>query len=680
MKGTTHGIGIAVGVLLVSSWMSAGADVRVEDNEAVFTLQAPGAQRVFLVGDFNNWNPTLERMDTEGDLFIIRLYLLAGTYRYKFVVDGEWIVDPENPPADPKRGSLLVLEERAGMIVMGSDAPPEEQRESKLEPALRYNGVFFLDDGDTDSEQAIDVYFAYVGKGIRAKVDFQTLGDSWSASPLEAEVLFNRGFAELYLGDAVLRAFESDSVWTSSDPYRVVGDVGIYRYNAGYTRKGFAFESPEILKTRVRALYADYAGARLLSPVTLPASAFDGFPSTTTSDTLVYDFNGSLNDADTWAWEVAADFGSLLLGYGTRLNRGLHPGLMADVTRTSGGFDVTTYNTRERWTADVVWLSWRVLAGLTLTGGWGHSSAHVQQTTRSALADTTLGDVGVGEDSDEFDGEVALQSDTRWSGTLRYQKGKVTAEVEGRWNEFDFDAFVVPASTAEIGTIALNLSYEGKTWNTGGNFRFIDQDYGATPVDFHYFVPARNFWLDWGDGLDVIGQVEFDMPRATDVSLSFGWNDAHYDLNQPLRPIVPLALRLGIEAVTPEVLERLEYAAARIDGEYGLSERLYVDVHGRLAHYDKPSWQVRETYSAYYVETGYRNTRFELSAGFGPDPVVLDPIPNTYRNNGWQETLRQGLPADVTRDQSTALGDGLQAGERFLKDNHVFQLELILFF
>ena len=77
------------------------ATVTVEDEEVVFTIAADGASKVFLVGDFNNWNPTLEKMDHVGNLFEIRLFMLPGSYRYKFVVDGQWVNDPGNAPSNP---------------------------------------------------------------------------------------------------------------------------------------------------------------------------------------------------------------------------------------------------------------------------------------------------------------------------------------------------------------------------------------------------------------------------------------------------------------------------------------------------------------------------------------------------------------------------------------------------
>ena len=105
----TRALALVIGLVLSST---ARAEVSVDLDEVTFTLRAPGASEVYLVGDFNNWNPTVERMPREGDVFSISLFLVEGVYRYKFVVDGRWISDPDNP-GDPEKGSPLVLTERS---------------------------------------------------------------------------------------------------------------------------------------------------------------------------------------------------------------------------------------------------------------------------------------------------------------------------------------------------------------------------------------------------------------------------------------------------------------------------------------------------------------------------------------------------------------------------------------
>jgi len=61
-----------------------------------FRCAAPGAGAVFVAGEFNDWNPTSDRLaDGDGDgVFTATLPLAAGRFQYKFVVDGNWLVDP----------------------------------------------------------------------------------------------------------------------------------------------------------------------------------------------------------------------------------------------------------------------------------------------------------------------------------------------------------------------------------------------------------------------------------------------------------------------------------------------------------------------------------------------------------------------------------------------------------
>lgn len=68
-----------------------------------FALKALGAKEVHLVGDFNNWrisNSSLLWQKEEG-LWQKRVFLEPGRYRYKFVIDGEWMTDPTNHDIEP---------------------------------------------------------------------------------------------------------------------------------------------------------------------------------------------------------------------------------------------------------------------------------------------------------------------------------------------------------------------------------------------------------------------------------------------------------------------------------------------------------------------------------------------------------------------------------------------------
>ncbi len=63
----------------------------------LFQFASRNARGVEIAGDFNQWIPEpLASGDREG-IWQIVLPITSGTYRYKFIVDGEWQVDPYHP-------------------------------------------------------------------------------------------------------------------------------------------------------------------------------------------------------------------------------------------------------------------------------------------------------------------------------------------------------------------------------------------------------------------------------------------------------------------------------------------------------------------------------------------------------------------------------------------------------
>jgi hypothetical protein len=60
-------------------------------------LRYPDANIVAVAGSFNNWNQSQTLFAKEGDRWVCRIKLEPGKYLYKFIVDGDWITDPDNP-------------------------------------------------------------------------------------------------------------------------------------------------------------------------------------------------------------------------------------------------------------------------------------------------------------------------------------------------------------------------------------------------------------------------------------------------------------------------------------------------------------------------------------------------------------------------------------------------------
>jgi chromosome partitioning protein len=71
--------------------------VKQTNDGVVFSARFDNARQVLIAGDFNNWSPASTPMiHRPNGGWTMRLPLLPGRYRYRFVVDGQWCTDPHN--------------------------------------------------------------------------------------------------------------------------------------------------------------------------------------------------------------------------------------------------------------------------------------------------------------------------------------------------------------------------------------------------------------------------------------------------------------------------------------------------------------------------------------------------------------------------------------------------------
>ncbi|MEX1188900.1 MAG: glycogen-binding domain-containing protein [Bacteroidia bacterium] len=68
----------------------------IQPNSTFNLTGYPNAKEVYLTGSFNDWSENSFKMKGNGSKWTFQLYLDPGKYTYKFIVDGNWIRDPEN--------------------------------------------------------------------------------------------------------------------------------------------------------------------------------------------------------------------------------------------------------------------------------------------------------------------------------------------------------------------------------------------------------------------------------------------------------------------------------------------------------------------------------------------------------------------------------------------------------
>lgn len=655
----------AVIVAAMASWLLAAtvgrAAIRVEVDEVIFTLKAADAKEAYLVGDFNQWNPTVEPMVREGDEFVVRLFLVAGTYRYKFVVDGETIPDPDNPGPSPERGSPMVLVERSGGLILSTEIRDEARPTRTASYDARYIGFLFEEDGDTDVRQRVDLGVSATLDHLRARAVVATDDSSWTWSPPRVDAYFDRGFVQVEAGKFAVRGFENDSTWASSDPMGLVGNAGVYGYDAGFDYHGVT----GVATGKHASLSARWADESTRGDVAA-ASVEDvsAFAAGNAADTTAYAYAYTFSGSDVLSVEGTVNTGAFEVGYIFRNQTGLDPGVWVDVARRPAGFATQTYATREDHHASDGWLAWRSKsAKLTFGYGWGGADARAYATASGASDLSTPLDATAA--TTPFDATRGILDTDRF--VVGAQKVFTNVRVIARWDwaRFDF-AGVEGNSEADVHRAHVEATTRAEDWTLTGSVDYTDQKYRDTPDALYIDWPQRNIWLSRWDDMDVPSMVAIDLVQHAVWSLD--------------------AYRVGdrVDAGATALLQTLDLVDAPVHGslrahaDATIRGPWYVYGDARWAWYDRDAWDVDESFFDLYVEGGYRKGAIAVSAGFGLDPWAFDPVVSDFADIGRSEYLRGAIDGGVRRSDATAIGRALVERERTLADLRVFKLECII--
>ncbi|MDO9695064.1 MAG: glycogen-binding domain-containing protein [Candidatus Latescibacteria bacterium] len=131
---------------LLSAAPPAPAAVKSVPVGVKFTHQAPGAGQVNLAGSFNGWDAQRHPLTDEGGgVWSIVMALKPGKYEYKFVVDGAWFADAENPDSAPDSyggtNSAIQVGDDGKLVAMAPTAARASVG-TALNPKLTYSGRY----------------------------------------------------------------------------------------------------------------------------------------------------------------------------------------------------------------------------------------------------------------------------------------------------------------------------------------------------------------------------------------------------------------------------------------------------------------------------------------------------------------------------------------------------------
>lgn len=232
-------IKVIISLILVSGVKTTPRGVR-------FEYYNPDAKQVYLAGEFNEWSTTSLPMRREEDgTWWIVIKLSPGKYEYKFVVDGQWVADPDNPvTVGPYGNSLVRIGENFKVL------PPQLKTNTPMSSIVYFhgNGKAFL----IFEKDSVDSRYRLIDDQEDFKLDIETnIEDKiilWTRlrynTVLYKEesqlipVKFERGRFSVSSGNLGFVAFYNLWDYQSDDPFILVGKEGEFHERFGEDEQG----------------------------------------------------------------------------------------------------------------------------------------------------------------------------------------------------------------------------------------------------------------------------------------------------------------------------------------------------------------------------------------------------------------------------------------------------------
>jgi hypothetical protein len=711
---------IAIAMMLFVPWIPARAKVEATPEGIRFTYTDPVAQTVFLAGNFNNWSTTANPMTRQGDVWSLVLPLEPGKYEYKFVVDGQWVADPENPVTVGEYGNSAFTVLSDGTLA-AMRPTSNTALSSKIWMSGRAIGLYLFERNEQRGGRMelrrplidMDLDFRIrINPDLEAHVLANIDNEAENVEFYQTRLNFDRGSLTLDNPAVFLKVWDNEGILPWEDPLRLVGGVGIYDHRFGYGKMG-AWARKRLWGFRADLLYADDEDTGGTDHPAVDTEALVASTAFTVGDDGNIRFSGPEafrylrfnTDAaeDVLAFRLERRLGRRWLVAGLyRLDRGYNPGSLAflradpaDTTGTTGtllAFPVTF----ERWEA----LGWHaryehptgleaqaeLLLGTAWVEGFHGSRQAVRVVTESG--DPPQGRLeATGEAEALGSRRFRLDRSPRaWLG-LVWPEGpggadwRLSWELERHTQEplaTGLDERIT--NTMRVWRLGLERRWEslplvGVPGEAGLDLESTDFSYDPdTPWEDHFWLDTRNFWLE-------TGEHEVDFWRLT----LLGGRDAlvwrpRLRLRLEEANQVELAYRGRIAAQgwgpRPKYWESLLTAQGYVRPGW----RLYLDA--RLVRYDDPVLEIREDFHALFVELAYQPREgVSVALSYGVDPFVVDEPVNEYAEIGRDQFLfRKGADARAAETNFRDLGRILARAERALQEERRIQVEAILRF
>ena len=703
---------LALAVLWACAALPAAAAPRAVPGGIEFTYTDPGAGAVTWAGEFNGWNATATPM-TKGDggVWSVVVALPPGEHQYKFVVDGQWFADPENPVTGGDFGNSVV--------VVGPDGRLTEMKATSNTPyspkifmggrviglylssESAENNRFELRRPNMDIDLDFDIRMSDV---LAARFLMNINSETENVEFFRSRLNFDRGHLLFTQPHLEIYGWDNESAGTWDDPLHLVGAVGIYDYGFGYDRQGFRVR-PRWAGFETELLYADhfepggtaYPAVPAAGTVTLPVEpAGSGFRLVPGGTAGVKTTAQSDANEDVFAARIRREVvPGLRVGLLGRADRGYNLTSLLFVEAT-GDSSTTALggNFEQSWFAAGGEAAWKAPYGIDVSIEYlrGTERLVAVNATRQDVAVTAIDSTGAtlafGATTPAGGEHLTTDDSNRFhlGGTWTAGHGDITLRGAVRYQDHGYKAFELDG--IENSMIVWSAGWD-RNWRyylnrevkTTIDVEYHDFDYDArTPWRSQLWFPTGNFWLEGGEH-----EVSFDRMTLLGGTDALSWKPR---LHVPVlrQRNVTFEYAGTFNGVALDKLPRYAESIFRIGVD--VTHQIRFSTDSRWVKYDHPGLGLFGGYVSHFADFTYTFAPgIQVSLSAGVDPWVLDPVTNEYGEIGRDQFLfESGANGSRAETNYFSLGafDGvpgfIDQAERALEKERRIQVEAIVRF
>ena len=619
--------------------------VEFTDNSIVFEYKDQNAESVFIVGSMNDWNTSSLPMQRDEDgTWKIQLKLEYGEYRYKFMVDGNWQVDPSNSRMeDDGYGGSNSVVYFSGRSSLKKNFEESLGVKSSLNPKVLFKGYYFsknifiknkgerfmLDKPEHDINFGINIKFnsEFEGYSILNINNNKENTEMW-----RTHLNYKRSYLKLNTDYVKITAFDNIGIVKFDNPLHIVGDIGYKKYNFGYNYSGVYMETKNLVYN--------------FNSNMIPFSAYGQI---LLSDKSGYD-EDDINAMRMKITQLMNKNNKIILGtseynYTTKVSEN----------------NVQNHKTNEidfQYLMSFSSSNWKNDLRLKVLGEYSRF------TNSNIWPSKVLWMEG---------GSSFLGLDVKFPSALEIKVNYLISSFE-LTNEYSRNRFELDASYY---LNQFNLNIAGQYW-----INDIDSDLGW--LDYYKYIEKTDFSGRWYQDFS---EVSFEKYTILGYEKGFLWrSDIGYKFKLNNKSI---ELNLKNKVAQPDLFVYPKYVESIFIVSYDLFNKWILKFDTRVPYYNDPFLGIKtdlngskNIFISTYTELLYKlSPKIWISFGYGVNPISMDSVSDEFHGRGREEFLNAaGSLTSHLESFYTGLGDKIIEAETLLMEAKQISIQGIINF